>query len=109
MCGALRRRVSRCRKPSSPPTRRSAISASDFAKEITDNRVGSLALSIGFPILIMMLGAAFGLWFGSAPVGIIGALVLAVILMIVGVVQRRSDDFESQRREPKPRPRRTGR
>ena len=55
----------------------------DFAKEITDNRVGSLALLIGFPILIVMLGAAFGLWIGSAPVGVVGALILAVILMIV--------------------------
>jgi heat shock protein HtpX len=55
----------------------------DFAREITDNRVGSLSLLIGFPILIVMLGAAFGLWFGSAPVGVVGALFLAVILMIV--------------------------
>jgi heat shock protein HtpX len=50
---------------------------------MTDNRVGSLALLIGFPIIIVMLGAALGLWFGSASVGVVGAIILAIILMIV--------------------------
>lgn len=54
----------------------------DFAKEIADNRFGSLALMIGFPILILMLGLAVDLWFGISPFGVIAALVIAVILII---------------------------
>jgi heat shock protein HtpX len=54
----------------------------DFAKEITDNRFGSLALLIGFPILIIMLGLAFDLWFGVSGWGVIAAIAISVILIL---------------------------
>jgi heat shock protein HtpX len=52
----------------------------DFAHEISENRLNSLALLVGFPVLILMMGFAFDLWFGVAPWGVVGALAIAVIL-----------------------------
>ena len=54
----------------------------DFAKEITDNRLGSLALLIGFPILIIMLGLAFDLWFGVSGWGVIAAIAISIVLIL---------------------------
>jgi len=54
----------------------------DFAREIADNKLGSLALLVGFPILIVMLGLAFDLWFGVGPWGAMGAVAIAVVLII---------------------------
>jgi heat shock protein HtpX len=52
----------------------------DFAQEIRDNRWNSIALIVGFPILILMLGLAFDLWFGTAPWGVIGAICISMLL-----------------------------
>ncbi len=53
----------------------------DFAKEISDNKIASVSLLIALPIIIAMLGLAFDLWFGTEPLGVLGALVLAIILV----------------------------
>ena len=54
----------------------------DFAKEIADNKIASVSLLIGLPLIIAMLGLAFDLWFDTQPFGVFGALILAVILVI---------------------------
>lgn len=54
----------------------------DFRKEIADNRVGSLTLLLGFPLLIVMLGFAFDVFVGAAPWGMVGALALAIIIAL---------------------------
>jgi heat shock protein HtpX len=53
----------------------------DFAKEIADNRLGSISLLIGIPLLIIMLGFAFDVWFGITPWGMVGAAIIAVIIV----------------------------
>ncbi len=55
----------------------------DFAKEISDNKIASVSLLIALPIIIAMLGLAFDLWFGTGPMGLLGALVLAIILVTI--------------------------
>lgn len=59
-----------------------AVTRRDFAKVIADNKIGSVALMLGLPLIIALLGLAFDLFFGTAPMGLIGALVLSVILVI---------------------------
>ena len=54
----------------------------DFAKEIADNKIASVSLLIGLPLIIAVLGLAFDLWFGTQPMGLFGALLIAVILVI---------------------------
>jgi heat shock protein HtpX len=54
----------------------------DFAAEIRDNRLGSVALLIGFPMLIAMVGLAIGLWFGVPLYGLAAAAIVAVIVAI---------------------------
>jgi heat shock protein HtpX len=53
----------------------------DFAKEIRDNKLNSIALIIGFPILLTMLGAAFGIWFHVGIWGVFGALLIGLLLV----------------------------
>ncbi|RPH93503.1 zinc metalloprotease HtpX [candidate division KSB1 bacterium] len=54
----------------------------DFAAEIRDNHLNSIVLIIGFPILIMMIGVAFGLWFGVGMWGLVGAAAISITLVI---------------------------
>ena len=54
----------------------------DFAAEIRDNKLNSMALIIGFPILLAMLGFALGMWFGIGPWGILAALLIGLVLVL---------------------------
>jgi heat shock protein HtpX len=54
----------------------------DFAEEIRNNRLNSIAMMIGFPFLLGMVGLAFGIFFGLGMWGVFGALAIAVILII---------------------------
>lgn len=58
-----------------------AVTRRDFAKVIADNKLGSLALMIGLPLIILLLGLVVDLWFGTAGMGVIGALILSIVLV----------------------------
>jgi heat shock protein HtpX len=57
----------------------------DFAREIRDNKLNSVALIIGFPILLMMLGFAIGIWFGIGMFGVFGALLIGLVLVMTSL------------------------
>jgi heat shock protein HtpX len=54
----------------------------DFASEIRSNRLNSLSLMIGFPLIIAMLGLAVDLWYGIAPFGTLAAIFIALLLIL---------------------------
>lgn len=54
----------------------------DFAKEIRENRLNSVSLIVGFPLLLAMLGFAFGLWFGIGQWGVLGAMLIGLVLVL---------------------------
>lgn len=58
-----------------------AVTRRDFAKEIADNKLGSVALMIGLPLIIALLGLVVDLMFGTGGMGVLGALILSVILI----------------------------
>ena len=53
----------------------------DFAHEISDNKIASVSLLIALPIIIALLGLAFDLWFGTEPMGVLGAIAIAIVVV----------------------------